>query len=368
MFKTILVALDERVVVFQHGLPVRALAPGKHRLWGYGLSFLRLAIDQLVFGVASEVRAVLPSDWYAEVEIGDRERAVLYRDGCPTRFLTPGLYRYWTLDASVRLERYDVEQPMPQLTRELMKVIPSRHYVDVQVAQHEAGLHYVGGRFVGTLEPGRYTLWTHPSASVTIRKVDMRRVDLQLSAQELMTRDKVTLRLSLSAIYAVADAAVATHAVTNVRDALYLMIQLAARDFVSGVTLDELLEGREALSTFLAAAVIPKAHEIGVLVEHVGAKDIVLPGEMKTLLNRVIEAEKEAAANVILRREETAATRSLANTARMMSEQPTLMRLRELESLKDIASEIGEIHVVVGTDGFDKLIPAGLLSGKSNGR
>src|SRR5262249_56057364 len=100
---------------------------------------------------------------------------------------------------------------------------------------------------------------------------------------------------------------------------------------------------------------VPKASRFGVRVERVGVKDVVLPGEMKTLLNRVIEAEKEAAANVILRREETAATRSLANTARVMSEQPVLLRLKELESLKEIASRIHELRRVVGAGGLGTL-------------
>ena len=92
-------------------------------------------------------------------------------------------------------------------------------------------------------------------------------------------------------------------------------------------------------------------------------KDVVLPGEMKTLLNRVIEAEKEAAANVILRREETAATRSLANTARVMAENPVLLRLKELETMKEIAGNIDEVRLVVGADGLDKLLTAQLLGG-----
>ena len=76
------------------------------------------------------------------------------------------------------------------------------------------------------------------------------------------------------------------------------------------------------------------------------------------------QAEKEAAANVILRREETAATRSLANTARVMSENPMLQRLKELETLKEMADRIGEVRVVVGSDGLEKLLPSQLLGEK----
>ena len=108
--------------------------------------------------------------------------------------------------------------------------------------------------------------------------------------------------------------------------------------------------------------VAAEAASLGVHVERVGIKDIVLPGEMRILLNRVIEAEKEAAANVILRREETAATRSLANTARVMADHPVLLRLKELEAMKDIAERIETVRVVIGADGIGKLLPGELLA------
>src|SRR4029453_5748669 len=145
------------------------------------------------------------------------------------------------------------------------------------------------------------------------------------------------------------------------RDSVYLVVQLAARQFVSGVTLDELLEGRDTMTRFLEEDSVPKAMRFGVRIDRVGVKDVVLPGEMKALLNRVIEAEKEAAANVILRREETAATRSLANTARVMAQAPVPLPLKDLEAMKEIAERIEEVRVVVGADGFGALLPAGYL-------
>ena len=159
----------------------------------------------------------------------------------------------------------------------------------------------------------------------------MRRVQAAIAGQELMTRDKVTLRLTLTVEYAVEDAALAAHAVANVRDAVYLLVQLAAREFVAGVTLDELLEGRDAMTRFLEEQTRAEGAALRCSRRARRRQGRRLPGEMKTLLNRVIEAEKEAAANVILRREETAATRSLANTARVMAEHPVLLRLKELE-------------------------------------
>ena len=109
---------------------------------------------------------------------------------------------------------------------------------------------------------------------------------------------------------------------------------------------------------------MPRAETFGLRVHRVGVKDVILPGEMKTLLNKVIEAEKAAAANVILRREDAAATRNMANTAKVIAENPVLMRLKELETMKDIADKIDELKLVVGLDGLHGLLP--LAGGKDN--
>jgi regulator of protease activity HflC (stomatin/prohibitin superfamily) len=311
--------------------------------------------------VRAALRALLPTDWFREVTLGPRERGVLWLDDRPKVFLRAGTHRFWTVDPSVRLEVYSLDLPMPPLTADVLSVIPKDQIVEALVREHERGLLYERGRFVSTLAPGRHVFWSRPEAKIEVVVVDTRLVQLAIVGQELMTRDKVTLRLSLTAEYAVEDVALAAHSVASVKDAVYLLVQLAARAHVSGATLDELLEGRDGMTRALEEDVVPKARRFGVRVERVGVKDIVLPGEMKTLLNRVIEAEKEAAANVILRREETAATRSLANTARVMAEQPVLLRLKELESLKEIASRIQEVRLVVGADGLSTLLPAGLL-------
>jgi regulator of protease activity HflC (stomatin/prohibitin superfamily) len=361
MFRFIRIKLNERAVVFQNGLPMKALGPGRHLLFGLDYTEQRWKTDELVFSALPEVRALIPSDWFTEVTLGVKERGVIFRDGRPRLFLRPGTHRYWTTDPSVTLRIYSVDEDMPEMTDELAEVIPRKEWVELVVTEHEKGLLYVRGRLVRTLEPGRHAFWSYPGAPVVAAKVDLRRFDLAIAGQELMTRDKVTLRLTLSVEYAVEDAALATTRVASVRDALYLAVQLAARDFVAGVTLDELLEGRDAMTRHLEGKVGPQAARFGVRVEAVGIKDVVLPGEMKTLLNRVIEAEKEAAANVILRREETAATRSLANTARVMAEHPVLLRLKELEAMKEIAERIEEVRVVVGADGLGALLPAGLL-------
>jgi regulator of protease activity HflC (stomatin/prohibitin superfamily) len=365
LITTVRVKLNERAVLFQDGIPFRALGPGRYRLWRRRLTEQRWNTDELIFSALPEVREIMPASWYSEVTLDIRQRGVLYRDGKPTAFLRPGVHRYWATDPSVELLIYSVDAPMPELTDELMRVIPASEYTAVTVRENQRGLEHVRGKLTRVLEPGRYAVWSYPEAKVDIRIQDMRREQLTITGQDLMTRDKVTLRLSLTAEYAVEDPARA-QLVASVSDALYLAVQLAARDYVAGVNLDELLEGRDAMTAFLRDRTVSKAAAIGVRIDGVGIKDIVLPGDMKMLLNKVIEAEKAAAAGVIERREETARTRTLANSAKVIADNPVLLRLKELEAMKDIADRVGEVKLMVGDGGLEKLLGAKLLGGKPN--
>lgn len=357
MYKRVRVKLNERVIIFKNGIPKRAYGPGRHLVWGFDITEQRFSLDKLAFRALPEVRAVMPDEWYVEVELGELERGVLYRDGLPDTFLGAGRHFYFRIDPSVHLVRFDVREAPPQQSENMRVVLPRAAVLEAFVAQHERGLLYRGGRFTDVLEPGRHVFWQRPEAPVSYRVVDTRSTQLSLAPQELMTRDKVTLRLNLSLEYAIVDVVKAAHEVADLHDALYLMVQLAAREFVAGVSLDELLEGRHAFTRFLEERSHQGAAQLGVRVERVGVKDVILPGEMKQLMNRVIEAEKQAAASVIERREKAASARMMANSARVMAEHPVLIRLEELQAMKEIAASIGSLHVVIGAEGLDSLLP-----------
>jgi len=348
--------LNQRAVLVRDGVPERVLPPGNHAFWGTHNKLLTWKVDDLAFWAQPEVLAVLPAAWFTTLELGPTERAVVLRDAKPRLFLRPGVHRVWMLDPNVQIRTFDVTQVAPALTDELRAIIPATELIEAEVKQFERGLMYVQGKFTGMLDPGRHAFWNYQGARVAVTVVDTRVQQLKIEGQELMTRDKVTLRLTLTAEYAPADAPTTVHAVADVKDALYLAVQLAAREFVAGVTLDELLEGRDALARYLEAQVMPRAEQFGVRLSRVGVKDVILPGEMKTLLNKVIEAEKAAAANVIMRREDAAATRNMAQTAKVIAENPVLMRLKELETMRDIAEKIDEIKLVVGADGLKNLL------------
>ncbi|MEZ4239925.1 MAG: slipin family protein [Myxococcota bacterium] len=357
MFKTITVAMNQRAVLTRGGLPERALLPGRYTFFSQRVDAIRFDVEALAFTALPAVLEVLPSDWYQQVRVGPLQRAVVLRDERPVLYLGPGLHRLWLLDG-VQVRFLTLTEPVPELSDALRALIPAGELVDVTVRQHERGLKYVQGRFEGLLPPGRHLFWSHPASRVTVTVMDQRLQQLTVSGQELMTRDKVTLRLTLTAEYAPSDVATQAHAVADLQGALYLAVQLAAREFVAGVTLDQLLEGREALTQYLEAQVVPRARAYGVDVSRVGVKDVILPGEMKALMNRVIEAEKQAAANVIARREEAAATRNLAQVARIMADNPVLMRLKELDALREMAGKVGHLELRVAPDTVQQLRPA----------
>jgi regulator of protease activity HflC (stomatin/prohibitin superfamily) len=221
------------------------------------------------------------------------------------------------------------------------------------VEEQHVGLLYVDGEHRLMLAPGSYGFWSNRQ-HVVVRHVDLRLQNVEVNGQEILTRDRVSLRLNLLAVYRVVDVEAAVTRLTDFNDFLYRELQLQLREAVGTRSLDELLANKESLNSEIAEGIREHVTEFGLEVKSVGVRDIILPGEMKTILNQVVEAEKEAEANLIRRREETAATRSLHNTAKMMEGNPTLMRLKELEVLEKVTERIGTLTVHSGLEGVLK--------------
>ena len=132
----------------------------------------------------------------------------------------------------------------------------------------------------------------------------------------------------------------------------------AIREAVATRTLDEILAARDTIDREVREFVTARAGNLGVEIGEIGVKDVILPGDVRDLLNKVVEAERTAKANLIRRQEETAATRSLLNTARLMEDNPLLLRLKELEALEKLVEKVGRIdlHAGAGAGGFDTLL------------
>lgn len=364
------VALHERVIVHEDERPVRYLTPGKHWIVApfRRVRLLRLDTRTHVASLRAEQLELVPSEDLRILRLAPHERAVLVERGRPIRWLGTGEHQVWTVDrslvgerlvASVEVEILDTSTVGAEpLSADRAALAPSLDYVEVTVPQGAVAVRYVDGVLDEILSPGRHAAWT-TQRSVKLGVIETRQRVLAVGGQEIMTKDRVTLRLNLSAEYRVADPRRLVTVASDADEVLHLAVQLAAREAVAGRTLDELLASRDTLAGELAGGVARRAEAVGLEVHSLALRDVILPGDMKALLNRVIEASKEAEANVISRREEAAATRSLAQTAKVLADNPVLMRLKELEAYRDLADKIGHVHVVLG----DGAVPTLQLKG-----
>jgi regulator of protease activity HflC (stomatin/prohibitin superfamily) len=211
-------------------------------------------------------------------------------------------------------------------------------YRFVVITEGHTGLFYRDGRFIQTLAPGRYAVRQWPWLREEIRTLDVRRTQLPINGQEMLTADSLSLRLNLTASYRIVDASRAVHSVECFQSALYNALQLLLREEVQARPLDVLLAERQALSAVLRERGRPEAATLGLELLAVGVKDIILPGDLKRMLSRELEAQRLGRAALVAAREEVAAMRARANTAQLMESHPVLLRLREIEALAELGS------------------------------
>lgn len=358
---------DERAFLIQDGRPTRYLTPGTHRVWR---PFSELRVERVSVRVPlaeldERLLALVPADDLTVVTLAPHERGVVSRRGRPVQWLGAGVHQVWLTDRSVdratlavtslvKIELFDTSpvqaKPLP------LDVVPlaKKDYAEATAPEGHVVVRYVDGQLDAVLPAGRHAAWT-TQRTVNLAVIDLRERVLAVTGQEVMTRDRVTLRLNLSATFRVSDAKRLATVARAPDDVLYLALQLGAREAVTSRSLDELLAGRDELVATMTPAVAERAASMGLELIELGLKDVVLPGEMKDLLNKVIAATKEAEANVILRREETAATRSMAQTAKVLAENPLLVRLKELEAYKELAAKVGQVHLVLGDGALERL-------------
>jgi regulator of protease activity HflC (stomatin/prohibitin superfamily) len=296
------------------------------------------------------------ADYFILADIGEDEIGLLYRHGKLADVLAPGSRRlYWKGVGTLRVEKL----PMPAdravseaMLRPLQRLRAAIYSIAVaEVPEQSVALMTIAGKLNRTLAPGVYGFWNF-DRRVRVDVVDLRNQAIDVSGQELLTRDKVSLRANLSATYRITDPVAARNRVAKLNDTLYRELQFGLRKAVAAKTLDELLGDKATLDGDIFAHVRGRVAEFGVEMLGAGVKDLILPGEMKTILNGVVEAEKAAQADVIRRRQEANAARSLANTATLMASNPTLLRLKELEALERVTAKVEKLTVYSGLEGM----------------
>lgn len=357
----ITVTEGERAILLIDGMLAGILRPGCHSFWSLGrkIAIEGHALKTVVFSSAYEqairLRPDLMAEHFTEVRTGAADVAVIYRDERLYTVLGPDArMMVWTDAGPWRIESITVPETLEvadPLARRLAAVGTVERVKRFVVEQGQTGLLFVDGAFVRSLGPGLHSFWnTGRTASVKI--VDTREHAIEVTGQEVLTRDKVSIRVNLMARYSVIDPVRAVTAVKDYAEALYRALQHAFRQSLATRTLDDILSRKGETDEEAAAAVRRDMSAIGIEVAGIAIKDVVLPGEMRDILNRVVAAEKDAEAQVIRRREETNATRSLLNTARLMAENPAMLRLKELEALEQIAGKVQSLTIHNGTRGL----------------
>ncbi len=302
----------------------------------------------------TKARPDLTEAHMTEVRTGPQETAVVYRDGRPFDLIgVDARAWYWTDAGPWSVERFDISADLAlsaALVRRLPVSLPAARGLiwRANVDAEQVGLLFVDGVFDRQLAPGAHAFWMAGPA-LDLKRVDLRRTALEITQQELLTKDRVTIRVNLSVIYKVVDPVAAVTGTRDFSETLYREAQFALRRTLGAKTLDQILAEKVDID---ATPVREAMSALGVEVSELAMKDVILPGDMRAILNQVVAAEKEAEANVIRRREETNATRSLLNTAKVMAENPVMLRLKELEALQELAGKVERLTVHNGTEGL----------------
>lgn len=303
------------------------------------------------------IKSGLVKEEITVVDLKDKERALVWIDNRFETILTPGQYALWNTYRDIKVEVVTVEDIrfVHESLDTILKNKSSANFLNEFVVEEGfEGLFFKNGDFVETLKPGRYAFWKD-AAKVKLYNRDLRGQVLDVSGQEIMTADKVTLRLNGLVNYRIEDSYKSITEVDDSGQALYREAQLILREVIGTRELGVLLEDKNTVLKELTESLSVKARAFGVSVTGFGIKDIILPGDMKDLLNKVIEAKKVSEANLISRREEVAAMRSQANTARILADNPTLMKLKELDVLEKVAQS-SKLNVLLGEKGLSERV------------
>ena len=349
MIKRITIKAYQAGLVFKNGKLETVLNEGKY--WIFGNKEVQIFEKKQSFVAPIELNILLENEALANmlevVEVLDNQIALYNVNGIFKEVLTTGRYAFWkgyvkNEFTTIDLSKVAITEGISQTLLDHLKL---RSYVRrFQVLSNEKGLLFVNGILEKEVTAGTYYFWNN-SIVVEVKTIDLRQQQLEISGQELLTKDKAALRINFFVSYKVTDIVKALVNNKEYDKQLYVTMQLALRAFVGGFTLDELLGKKETIAEVIMEETKVKIEALGLQVATVGIRDVILPGDMKEIMNQVLVAEKKAQANSIMRREETASTRSLLNTAKLMEENEMLWKLKEMEYVEKIADKIGEITI-----------------------
>ncbi len=346
-------------LVYKNGDYKRVITEGKHWV-GFNVHVYIYDLDKM-FTPRTDFNILLKDEQLKSmltvVDIKDNELVLVYNEGRFETVLRTGRYAYWNSLINYSFVRADLTKTEidESIDKSIFISYNMLEFINkYTVESYEKGILYEDRKYVRMLEEGEYYFWK-TTTNIEVIKTDMREQHIVISGQELLTNDKAALRLNFSAKYKVVDIKKALMNNKDYEAQLYAILQLAIREYVGKYSLDELLVQKESIASAILKHVSEKASSLGVIVSDAGIRDIILPGEVKEIMNQVLIAQKRAQANVITRREETASTRSLLNTAKLLEDNAMLYKLKEMEYVEKIADKINTISLSGGSKVVDQL-------------
>lgn len=366
--KPVLVAESELGFVYKDGKLVDVVEAGKHLV--FFDKTMELVDMNRPFYSKHELNRIMRFPVAASkldiVEICDNELGIEYKEGLFSGVLQPGRYGYWNADVQYTVEKVNTESN--EISKDFPRSILAKremlqHIECFSVAPYELGLLYIDGSFIRKLVPGTYYFWKN-ERPVIVQKADLRTQQVEVSGQEILTKDKAAVRVNFDAQFRVVDIEQALKENKDAIRQMYTTVQLALREYIGTLTLDNILSRKEEVAPFVLTSTANRIKQLGLELVSGGLRDIILPGDVKEIMNQVLLAQKKAQANNIMRQEETASTRSLLNTAKLMEQNDMLFRLKEMEYVERIAEKVGEISVGGNEHVLAQL--KGLFSGQKN--
>jgi regulator of protease activity HflC (stomatin/prohibitin superfamily) len=281
-----------------------------------------------------------------KVDVMDGQIALHYISGRYAGILEKGTHAFWNVFKRHTFRVIDMQEDPTDadIPPFVLEKLPNNICAKIKVEDWSAAMLYINGKFVRRLPSGIHYFWRN-GRDITWTVYDMRATHLDVSGQEILTSDKVALRVNFVCSYRIADPLAIGVKLKDHSAQLYAAVQLALRGMLGGMRFDEVLETKEVIALRVLTLLKQRESELFVEFLSAGIKDIILPGEVRDIMNTVLIAEKRAQANVITRREEVASTRSLLNTAKLMDENATLYKLKELEYLERICDKVESIKV-----------------------
>lgn len=347
--KRVTINTNEVGFVVKDNTVVRVLTAGKYWL-GFGQRIEKYDMAK-AFHTTYDIDVLLQvsgfSDLVELVEISDNEIGIVFANGNFTQTLAAGRHVFWKGLKTWTFQKEDIStiEISKELGVNLLEKPNVAYYVrQYKIEPSEKGLLFVDGVFTKILDAGTYYWWKN-ATTIAVSKVDMRLTTMEIVGQEILTKDKAQIRVNFSVQYQVVDVIRTLLENKDFEKQLYTLMQLALRSYIGRLTLDELMENKAAINEYILAEVATQVELLGLKIFNSGLKDVILPGDIREIMNQVLVAEKRAQANIITRREETASTRSLLNTAKLMEENVMLFKLKEMEYVEKIAEKINSISV-----------------------